>query len=608
MSSSNLKSDEYPPPLYRQDGFSSKVGYFKAAQAYKHAIPSRIHVKRVKDDNGHEPCNEHASARKRAIKFHLYYFVLGFTFPMPRLFQEVFCSIKCASAHCSPNAVHAMVGFSNLNSLTLLLRCVSRLPLSVWRWLLSLLRQEKGGLPPKEEIKRIKDEALTRPIVAKIFSLPTCESLVQKKPMTLSAARGSSSAAKKLIIDLTFPNGAKMILELEPLKPTTLKSGAKSGFASKRLAAMKSGKVDYTAKVVSRLAPPSAMTDSSAEKGKSAHMGSSERSTESEVREFPEVCALLKANLLKDVDACAKFINSVGKVVIRSDAFAKRPTYSSRSSLIATMHKTLILAAKVALVAQLRSAAKKIENLESELIILKRSDVFAPTSLQLEIAHQEVSYLNARLSTTQVMLEAAKKEISHVSPVLENLKRVNSELRFACFAKDEELILMHVDVSRLKKVASKLESREIDLQSVLSASENLRKELDELQDAHTRLVDENVQIKNEKVSHEVALASYQANFYKLGYFSKKDFKTFSISPVDLLNFSFEAAFGGAAEGQAVQAEAAKDELMEALIAGNGTAAEGVAVEEPMVAQTAKKTGSWVSCFKEAVDPTSSLRY
>ncbi|KAM1743626.1 hypothetical protein ACFX12_013503 [Malus domestica] len=129
MRPSDCKGDEYPPPLYCQDGFSNKVSYFKVAhvksnfdelfqdflKAYKHAIPFGVRVKQVKDDSSHEPSGEGTSARKRAIKFHLYYFVLGFTFPMPRLFQEVICSMKCAPAQCSPNAVHAIVGFSNLS-------------------------------------------------------------------------------------------------------------------------------------------------------------------------------------------------------------------------------------------------------------------------------------------------------------------------------------------------------------------------------------------------------------------------------------------------------------------------------------------------------------
>ncbi|KAB2636519.1 protein TOC75-3 [Pyrus ussuriensis x Pyrus communis] len=253
---------------------------------------------------------------------------------------------------------------------------------------------------------------------------------------------------------------------------------------------------------------------------------------------------LHRVDLLEDVDARAKFVDSVGKVVIRSDSFAKHPTYLKGFSLIATMHKTLILAAKsmrvdqaavkcakeaeVALVAQLCLAAEKIEKLEYGLVVLKRFDIFAPTSLQLEITHEEVAHLNARLSATQAMLEAVKKE-------------------------DEELIFMHAEVSRLKEIANKLESKEVDLQGMLSASENLRKELDELQAARNGLVEENMQLKNEKTGHEVALASFE-----------------------LLEFSFEATFGGVAEGQAVQEGTIEDELMDALAASSGAATEGLA--------------------------------
>ncbi|KAM1581845.1 hypothetical protein ACFX10_029647 [Malus domestica] len=198
------------------------------------------------------------------------------------------------------------------------------------------------------------------------------------------------------------------------------------------------------------------------------------------------------------------------------------------------------------------------------------------------------------------MLVVTKKEINRVSPMVEDLERFNLELRFAYFAKDEKLIFMHVEVSHLKEVACKLEYKKMDLQGALSASENLKNELDELQGAHTELVDKNAQLKNEKIGHEVALPSCQAVFYKLGYvdyvqgkssdyeFSENDFKTFSISAVDLLDFSFEAAFSGATKGQAVQVGATNDELLEVLAAGNGTIAEGVTVEEPMVTQVAKE--------------------
>ncbi|KAM1581846.1 hypothetical protein ACFX10_029648 [Malus domestica] len=273
-------------------------------------------------------------------------------------------------------------------------------------------------MPPKEKIKRIKDEALASPVAViepaangggkKRYSSPACESLVEKKPKTSSVTRGSSSVAKKLVIDLTFLEGAKKTVKPKPMKPAAPKCmlGTKSGLTSKRLAAMKSRKVNSADKVAPKHVHSSAMTDSFAENGKSAHIGSCERSTKFEVREFLEVCALLKADLLEDVDACAKFVDSVGKVVIRSDSFAKRPAYSRRSSLSATMHKTLILEAKsirvdqdaikcakeaeVALVAQLRSAVENTEKLISALVVLKGYNVSAPTFLQLEIAHQEL--------------------------------------------------------------------------------------------------------------------------------------------------------------------------------------------------------------------------
>ena len=93
-----------------------------------------------------------------------------------------------------------------------------------WRWLLNPLRRKKGCLPPKEKIKRIKDEALPRPIAAvepaakdggkKRSSSPACEPSAEKKPRTSSAAHGSSSAAEKLVIDLTSPKGQRKLLSL----------------------------------------------------------------------------------------------------------------------------------------------------------------------------------------------------------------------------------------------------------------------------------------------------------------------------------------------------------------------------------------------------------
>lgn len=126
MSLSSYKKDEFVLPWYCQSRFVRKIGYFTAAyvkinsdemfrdflEVYKHAILSGVYVERAKEGSNCEACGS-----RKAIKFHRYYFVLGFNFPMPRFFsfQEAVCSMKCALAYCSPNAVLMMVGFHNLS-------------------------------------------------------------------------------------------------------------------------------------------------------------------------------------------------------------------------------------------------------------------------------------------------------------------------------------------------------------------------------------------------------------------------------------------------------------------------------------------------------------
>ncbi|KAB2600333.1 plastidial pyruvate kinase 1 [Pyrus ussuriensis x Pyrus communis] len=373
-----------------------------------------------------------------------------------------------------------------------------------WCWLLSPFRWDKGGLPLREEIKRIKDDVLALPIAAielatngggkKRSSSPASEPLVEKKPRTSSAARGSSSTAEKLVIDLTSLKGVKMTIEPKPVKPVAPKVTVS---IDERLAHQKSLVVPPVSRFVSKH-QLGAKFGSASER----LTAMKSRSTKSEAGELLEVYALLKADLLEDVDTCAKFVDSVGKVVVRSDSFVKCSTYLRRSSLIATMHKTLILAA---------------ESMRVDQDVVKCAKVVEVALL--EIAREETIYLNARLSATQAMLETTEKEISHI--------------------------------------VSKLESKEVDLQGALSTSLNLKNELDELQGAHVGLVEKIAWLKNEKV-------------------------------VDLLDFTFEAAFGEAAEGQAIQAEAAEDELIEALATRNGTAAKGMVVEEPVVAQATKE--------------------
>ncbi|KAM2018695.1 hypothetical protein ACFX1T_021602 [Malus domestica] len=189
-----------------------------------------------------------------------------------------------------------------------------------WRWLLSHLHQENGGLPPKKEIKRIKTEALARPINVvelaahegrkKRSSLLTQEMSAEKKPQTSSTARESLPVAPKLMINLTSSKGEKkdaagsvLVTYVVPkvasliadkiaqrrsfVLPPVLKfmpkcpSGAKSGSLLEKLATMKSDKVDSASKMVPKPYPLTIGIDLSAEKNETARAGSCEKSTKS---------------------------------------------------------------------------------------------------------------------------------------------------------------------------------------------------------------------------------------------------------------------------------------------------------------------------------------
>ena len=86
-----------------------------------------------------------------------------------------------------------------------------------------------------------------------------------------------------------------------------------------------------------------------------------------------------------------------------------------------------------------------------ELVALKGSNIFAPTSLQLEAAHQEIMDLKTRLDAIQVKYESAEKEIGCYIPQIQDLKLAISELRFAAYAKKGVDELQRVCVSLLKK-------------------------------------------------------------------------------------------------------------------------------------------------------------
>ncbi|KAM2008271.1 hypothetical protein EV1_003087 [Malus domestica] len=130
----------------------------------------------------------------------------------------------------------------------------------------------------------------------------------------------------------------------------------------------------------------------------------------------------------------------------------------------------------------------------------------------------------------------------------------------------------------------------LELQGALKINSSLKKEVDELQRIRAGLLKENEQLKGEKVGLEALLTQSQADFYKLGYvnhlfgrpfdfeFFGKDFETFSISPEDLLAFTFEVSIGEVVREADAQAGVVWDEALNGAIVEGAVAAEGVATE------------------------------
>ena len=109
--------------------------------------------------------------------------------------------------------------------------------------------------------------------------------------------------------------------------------------------------MDFTAKVAPRLIPSSAENDSPARKEKIARVGNCEKSTKPASREAAEIYALLKLDLLEDMDACAKFVDGVRKVVCPS-SFTKHTTGYRKTVLLAIIQMTAILVAEYRLIYQ----------------------------------------------------------------------------------------------------------------------------------------------------------------------------------------------------------------------------------------------------------------
>lgn len=169
------------------------------------------------------------------------------------------------------------------------------------------------------------------------------------------------------------------------------------------------------------------------------------------------------------------------------------------------------------IVVETHCTAKKIEQLESQLSVLKGSDVSVPTSLQLKIIRWEIGDLKVRLDVIQVKYDTTKKKIGHYIPQIQDFKDSYTKLCSAGYAKDKVLIATYNQVIHFQKIINRLELKELELQGMLKVNEGLKKELEELQHVYTGLLENNEHLKGEKVSLEAWLAQGQADFYKFGY-------------------------------------------------------------------------------------------
>ncbi|KAM1185201.1 hypothetical protein ACFX2G_014830 [Malus domestica] len=226
------------------------------------------------------------------------------------------------------------------------------------------------------------------------------------------------------------------------------------------------------AKVAPKLVPSTIETNLSAEVNETTRVDGSEKSTKSVYREVPEIYALLKPDLLEDMDVCAKFVDGI-KWIVGPSSFAKHTTGHKRTAILAMMQKTVILAAESmfldqentkaakevarTVAAEAYSSAEKVKKLESELPALKGCNISAPTFLQLETARQENMDLKTMLGTIQVKYESAENEIECYIPQIQDLERFISEFRSAAYAKDEELVAAYNQVIHFKKVVDRLE-------------------------------------------------------------------------------------------------------------------------------------------------------
>ncbi|CAL2274560.1 unnamed protein product [Prunus armeniaca] len=97
---SQVYSKRFVANLHR---ITTEAQFQKWRAAYASAIPYEVHVELAKPRTDDVPCVDANDPDARIITFRLFYFSLGFTFPLSKLFKEVFCAMKCAQSQCTPN-------------------------------------------------------------------------------------------------------------------------------------------------------------------------------------------------------------------------------------------------------------------------------------------------------------------------------------------------------------------------------------------------------------------------------------------------------------------------------------------------------------------------
>ncbi|KAL6289075.1 hypothetical protein ACE6H2_006585 [Prunus campanulata] len=94
---------------------TTEAQFQKWRATYASAIPDDVQVKLVKYRADDTPRADASDPNARIITFRPFYFSLGFTFPLSRLFKEVFCAMECAPSQCTPNVYRAIKCFENLS-------------------------------------------------------------------------------------------------------------------------------------------------------------------------------------------------------------------------------------------------------------------------------------------------------------------------------------------------------------------------------------------------------------------------------------------------------------------------------------------------------------